>query len=87
MPLYEGTAAAIRDQVNSGQPTADMLDFWEVGKANGTFPETEYGIQLAINQFAAAITLSIVETGGAASSAWDTLGSVGVKSTITEIQY
>jgi hypothetical protein len=87
MPLYEGTAAAIRDQVNNGQPTADMLDFWEVGKANGTFPETEYGIQLAINQFAAAITLSIIETGGAASSAWDTLGSVGVKSTITEIQY
>ena len=85
MPLYEGTAAAIRDQVHSGQPTADMLSFWQVGVANGTFPETDYGIELAINQYAAAITLCVVETNGAGASAWDTLGSTGVKSTVVNI--
>jgi hypothetical protein len=85
MPLYEGTAAAVRDQVHSGQPTADMLSFWQVGVANGTFPETDYGIELAINQYAAAITLCVVETNGAGASAWDTLGSTGVKSTVVKI--
>ena len=75
----------VREQVNSGQPTAAMLDFWEVGKANGTFPETEYGIQLAINQYAAAVTLAVVETNGSGAAAWSVLGDVGVKSTITNI--
>jgi hypothetical protein len=85
MPLYEGTAAAIRDTVHAGNPTADMLSFWEVGVANGTFPTTDYGIELAINQYAAALTLCVIETNGAGEDAWATLGSVGVKTTVTEI--
>ena len=83
VPIFEGTAASIKAVVDAGKPTNDMKDFWNVGVANGSFPSTEAGIQQAINQYAAAITLSVVETGGAASSAWDTLGTVGVKSTVT----
>ena len=86
VPLLEGNKAAFAAQIKTTGATGDMLDFWEVGKANGSFPDTAPGIQQAIDQYAAAITLSIVEKGGAANAlAWGTLGTVGVKTTVFEI--
>ena len=85
VPIFEGIAASVREQVDAKAPTADMVDFWNVGVANGSFPSTEAGIQQAINQYSAAITLSVIEADGKAAAAWATLGGVGIKSTITEI--
>ena len=57
-----------------------MKSFWEVGVANGHFPDTAAGIQTAVANYAAAITLSIIENTGSGSGAWTHLAANGVKS-------
>ena len=80
VPIFEATKETIATIVDAGTPTADMLSFWEVGKANGSFPETAAGVQTAIANYAAAVTLSIIEDGASGNSAWDTLRNNGVAS-------
>ena len=80
VPIFEATKETIATIVDAGTPTADMLSFWEVGKANGSFPETAAGVQTAIANYAAAVTLSIIEDGASGNSAWDTLRINGVAS-------
>jgi hypothetical protein len=80
VPIFEATKETIATIVDAGTPTADMLSFWEVGLANGSFPNTEAGIQTAISNYSAAITLSIIEDGASGNSAWDTLRTNGVAS-------
>ena len=77
VPIYEATRQTVAEIVASG-PTNEMLSFWEVGLANGSFPNTTEGIQTAISNFAAATTLSIIEKGSAGHGAWSVLGSEGV---------
>jgi hypothetical protein len=80
VPIFEATKETVATIVDAGTPTADMLSFWEVGLANGSFPNTEAGVQTAIANYAAAITLSIIEDGASGNSAWDTLRTNGVAS-------
>jgi len=80
VPIFEATKQTIATIVDAGTPTADMLSFWEVGLANGSFPETEAGVQTAIANYAAAITLSIVENGASGNDAWAVLANQGVAS-------
>ena len=77
VPIYEATRQTVAEIVKSG-PTSEMLSFWEVGLANGSFPNTTEGIQTAISNFAAATTLSIIEKDSAGHGAWTVLGSRGV---------
>jgi len=80
VPIFEATKAATANAVAAGTPTADMLSFWEVGKANGSFPDTAEGIQTAVANYAAAITLSVIESAGSGNGAWDVLAANGVRS-------
>ena len=80
VPIFEATKTATLNAVNAGTPTAEMKSFWEVGKANGHFPDTAAGIQTAVANYAAAITLSIIENTGSGSGAWTHLAANGVKS-------
>ena len=80
VPIFEATKETVSSIVAAGTPTADMLSFWEVGLANGSFSNTEEGIQAAVANYAAAITLSIIEDGASGNSAWDTLRDNGVAS-------
>ena len=70
MPTYTGTVAAITsnlglaidatgNQTISGTPTADQQAFYNVGVANGSFAAGD--IASAINQYAAAATLAVIE--------------------------
>ena len=80
VPIFEATKAATANAVAAGTPTADMLSFWEVGLANGSFPNTTDGIQTAVANYAAAITLSVIESAGSGNGAWDHLATNGVRS-------
>ena len=80
VPIFEATKQTVASIVDAGTPTADMLSFWEVGLANGSFPNTEAGIQTAISNYAAAITLSVIENGASGNGAWDVLAANGVAS-------
>jgi hypothetical protein len=72
IPVYEGTRAAIADIVyttvgsgvidnSSSGVTKEMQAFWDAGVANGSFPVTDAGIAKAIDSYAAALTLAVVE--------------------------
>jgi hypothetical protein len=63
IPIYEGTKAAVTDAVKNNQVTSDMLAFYQAGLANGSFPvpETTAGVEKAIANYAAALTLAVIE--------------------------
>jgi len=77
VPIYEATRQTVAEIVASG-PTSEMLSFWAVGLANGSFSNTTEGIEIAISNFAAAQTLSIIEEGAAGNAAWSVLADRGV---------
>ena len=60
-PIYEGTRAALTDQVANGETTTEMLSFYQAGIANGTWTDSNEGITKAIDNFAAAASLSVIE--------------------------
>ena len=78
VPIFEATRASIAS-VALTAPTADMRAFYQVGVANGSFPDTAEGKQTAISNYAAAITLSVIEAGAQGNAAWDVLAAQGVK--------
>jgi hypothetical protein len=80
VPIFEATREATANAVAAGTPTADMLSFYQVGVANGSFPDSTEGIQTAIANYAAAITLSVIESAGSGNGAWDVIASNGVRS-------
>ena len=80
VPIYEATKTATYNAVFGGVPTKEMKTFFQVGVANGHFTDNNEGIQVAINNYAAAITLSIIENTGSGSGAWTHLAANGVKS-------
>jgi hypothetical protein len=63
IPIYQGTVAAVTDAVKNNQVTSDMLAFYQAGIANGSFPvpETTEGVQKAIENYSAALTLAVIE--------------------------
>jgi hypothetical protein len=61
LPVYEGTRAAVTEAVKNNEPTTDMLSFYQAGIANGSWTDTGEGIEKAINNYAAAISLSVIE--------------------------
>jgi hypothetical protein len=80
VPIYEATKTATYNAVFGGVPTKEMQTFFQVGVANGHFTDNNEGIQVAIDNYAAAITLSIIEKTGTGSGAWDHLATNGVRS-------
>ena len=80
VPIYEATKTATYNAVFGGVPTKEMQTFFQVGVANGHFTDNNEGIQVAINNYAAAVTLSIIEKTGTGSGAWTHLAANGVKS-------
>jgi len=61
VPIYQGTVAAVTDIVAKGETTSDMLAFYQAGLANGSWVESTAGIQSAIENYAAALTLAAIE--------------------------
>ena len=61
VPVYEAVKATTAEVVAAGKPTSEMLAFYEAGKANGSWEETEAGIAKAIDNWAAALTLGFID--------------------------
>jgi hypothetical protein len=63
IPVYEGTKAAVADAVKAGGDniTAEMMSFYQAGLANGSWIESTQGVQKAIENYAAALTLAVIE--------------------------
>lgn len=63
IPVYEGTKAAVADAVKAGGDniTAEMMSFYQAGIANGSWVENTEGVQKAIDNYAAALTLAVIE--------------------------
>ena len=61
IPIYQGTVAAVTAAVNNKEVTKDMMSFYQVGVINGTFTEDGPGVQKAIENYAAALTLAVIE--------------------------
>jgi len=63
IPVYEGTKAAVADAVKAGGDniTAEMMAFYQAGIANGSWVENTEGVQKAIDNYAAALTLAVIE--------------------------
>jgi len=63
IPVYEGTKAAVADAVKAGGDniTAEMMSFYQAGIANGSWIENTEGVQKAIDNYAAALTLAVIE--------------------------
>ena len=65
-PVYQGTRAVAADLVaksagNYDSLPKDMKDFWEAGLANGSFTESAEGVAKALDNYAAAITVSYLD--------------------------
>ena len=61
IPTYEGTKAAIADQVKNNEVSKDAMAFYQAGLANGSWTETTAGIEKAIANYSAALTLAVIE--------------------------
>ena len=61
IPVYEGTKAAVTDAVKNNEVTDDMMSFYQTGLANGSWIESVDGVEKAIANYAAALTLAVIE--------------------------
>jgi hypothetical protein len=61
IPVYEGTKAAVTDAVKNNEVTDDMMSFYQAGLANGSWIESTEGVEKAIANYAAALTLAVIE--------------------------
>jgi hypothetical protein len=87
IPVYEGTRAAVADAVEAKGDaiTAEMMSFYQAGLANGSWIESVEGVQSAIDNYAAALTLAVIETPAAGTiiAAGASDGLLGTTTTIT----
>jgi len=73
-PIYQGARAVATDLVvksagNYDSLPKDMKDFWEAGLANGSFTETEAGVNKALDNYAAALTVGYLDRSNSTSQA------------------
>jgi hypothetical protein len=73
-PIYQGSRAVAADLVtksagNYESLPKDIKDFWEAGLANGSFTETAEGVNKALDNYAAALTLGYLDNSNGTSQA------------------